>query len=445
MGRLFCGRNLARGPLGYMHPLMWPYIAGTSLAYGLIAAPLWGIMRLTGQASVQFAQRLGHYPVRPSTGTDRLWLQAVSVGEVRLAVDLLRRLLQVRPSVEVVLSVGTPNGYREARRLAGEMAEVVYFPVDCLPAARQALKRVRPKAVVIFETELWPLFLQTAQDMGIRLGLVNGRISERTALFYRYLRPLFRQTMAGFDWAGAISEADAARLAGLGIPAERLIVTGNAKSGLGLNGADRAKAEELSHLLGLENRPVLVAGSIRGGELDELIPAFKGILGQVPEAVVVLAPRHLVRLSQIQRALSKAGLDHQLRSSIGPGNPRRARLVILDTMGELMSVYSTARAAFVGASLSRQGGQNPLEPAWWGVPVLFGPHMDDFKEPAQRLIQADGAKVVHNGRQLALEAKALLTETALRDKMGLAAKKVALSPGPAAERSLEVMLRVIDG
>lgn len=431
-----------------MHPTMWPYIAGTSLGYSLIAAPLWGILRLSGVASVQFAQRLGSCPVlppHPADGNGRLWLQAVSVGEVRLALPLIRGLINVRPGVEVVLSVGTPAGFREAKRLAGGLAEVIYFPLDTLPSVRRALRRIRPTAVVLLETELWPVFLHTAAAFGVRLGLINGRISERSARFYRYLGPLFRPALSGFHLAGAISGADAARLAGLGIPSDRLVVTGNAKSEAAPPESDGRAVDELKSLFCVDGRPVWVAGSIRGGETEEVVNAFVEIRRRVPEAMLIIAPRHLLRLGQIQRHLGRAGLEHQLRSELGPAAPRRAPVVILDTMGELMSVYALADAAYVGASLTDQGGQNPLEPAWWGVPVLFGPHMDDFREPADRLLAAGGAIRVNTAGELAGRVTDLLTDGDLRRRTGHAAREVGRVSGDAAGKSIDLMRRILAG
>lgn len=429
-----------------MNPILWPYLAGTTLIYGLLAVPLRLIVGRRSARGEEIAERLGGYPVRPRRpGRDRLWIQAVSVGEVRLAALLIDGLLEKRPSLEVILSTGTRAGREEAKRLLKNRGEVVYFPVDAPPAVGRAFRRLNPDAVVILETELWPAFLHRARQRGVGLALVNGRISDRTDRVYRRLAPFFRPLMAQFKAVAALSDKDARRLIRLGAPAERTVVTGNAKADRPADGADENLADRLIDQLGLADRPVWVVGSVRGAEVDSVIEAFLAVRQDQPEAILVLAPRHLNRVAKIGTALREAGLDYQLRTGLGPEAPRRAPVVIVDTMGELFALYKAARAVFVGGSLVPLGGQNPLEAAYWGKPVLFGPHMADFAVSADRLLASGGAETVADATALAGRVAFYLAHPDRADQAGRAAAEVVRRGGGAVDRDIDLILQLLTG
>lgn len=430
-----------------MKPIFWPYLAATSLAHGLVAAPLSCGLRLAGAEPQELKQRLGFYPkllASSKAAGPRLWMQAASVGEVRLAVSLLEDLKEQRANLSLVLSAGTRAGFREAARLAGDLAEVVYFPLDSPLSVVRALKAVRPEMVVLLETELWPIFLWAALGRQIKVVLANGRISDRTALAYRLMAPAFRPLLARFTLAAVISQRDADRLKHLGVPAERIFVTGNAKAGSLPAKADLKMAQRLQERLGLKDRPVWVAGSIRSGEISQVVEAFRRVKAEVPEAVLVVAPRHLRLVRELAKSLRRAGLDFKRRSQIASTKEPVPQVVILDTMGELFDLYASARVALAGGSLVPLGGQNPLEPAHWGVPVLFGPHMDDFREVADDLLQAGGASLVLDADDLARQVCNLLTDQNLNDRMGLAARQVCLRQTGAAKRTIELVLKALD-
>lgn len=425
-----------------MNPTLWPYLVGTGLAHGLIV-PWWGFLRLIGRDSPHRRQRLGRYPeARPAGSGTRLWMQAVSVGEVRLAAALLGALKDRRPDIDLILSTGTSTGQAEARRLAGDLARVVYFPLDTPPSVRRALSCLSPDLAVMVETELWPNFLREAGRRGIGLALVNGRISDRSDRSYRRLRPFFRPLLSRFRTVGAISQKDARRLTGLGAPAERTVVTGNAKAAsLGLQ-ADPQKAARLGRELGLDGRPVWVAGSIRSGEERIVIEAFKKVLETRPETVLVLAPRHLDKAEAMTRELEMAGLDYTRRTE--PGGEAQTRVLVLDTLGELFQVYYSARVALVGGGLMPLAGHNPLEPAFWHKPVLFGPHMDSFAGQAEALVSAGGGLVIEDARELARAVIELLGDDDRRQAMGRAAGKVCAADGQGFERTIDLLVDLVD-
>ncbi len=429
-----------------MNPIFWPYWAGSALAYGLIAAPMWAVLRLLGVGREEYSQRLGIYPhlQRPKPRpARRVWLHAASLGEVRLAFGLLQALHQARPELSLVLSTGTKAGRSEADRLARGLAEVIYFPFDSPVCVRKALRAIRPEMIVLLETELWPIFLELALKNGVKVALINGRISDRTSAAYRYLAPGFRPILKRLSLVGAISAIDASRLRHLGVPVDRLIVTGNAKMDSLISQADPAAAARLAAALDLDERAVWVAGSIRPAEEPVIINAFRRVRKALPEAVLVIAPRHLRRVKSLSQLLSRAGLDHQLRSLINGRQSRVAPVIILDTMGELFGLYRSARVALSGGSLVPLGGQNPLEPAFWGVPVLFGPHMDDFAEASTRLLESGGARLV-SAEDLADQVIDLMTDRGLNERMGRAARLSCQEQLGAVERSVEIILQALD-
>ena len=432
-----------------MNPALWPYLAGTTLVYPFIGA-WWKALELTGRGLEEHRQKMGfHRTGSGRTGQRTIWIQAVSVGEVRLAVGFLDELRRRRPELGLILSTGTRTGQAEARRLAGDFCRVVYFPLDTLPGVRRALATLRPELFVLVETELWPIFLARALESGVKVALVNGRISDRTARAYRFLAPVFRPLLGRFSRVAAVGDRDAVRLARLGAREERLLVLGNAKKdGLSLQ-ADPEGAEELGRRLGLTGRPVWVAGSVRSAEEEAVISAFGRVRRSLPRAVLAIAPRHLERVPALIGRLEEAGLDYFRRSGLDNGrSPKgkepRSSVVILDTLGELFSLYRAGKVAFVGGGLAPLGGHNPLEPAFWEKPVLMGPHMGHFGEPAGKLIHAGGAAQVADEKELAHKVTELLGDDELRKRMGRAAGRVCRQKDGAFERTVELILAALE-
>ncbi len=427
-----------------MNLALWPYLALTSLGYGLIC-PGAALLRLTGRDRRKLSQRLGRYePESLKKNGPRIWMQAVSVGEVHLAAGLLAELKKRRPELDLVLSATTKTGRAEAERLTAGTARVVYFPFDTYPGAGGAVRSIDPDLLVLVETELWPLILTRVLAHGARVALVNGRISDKTARGYRFLSPWFRPLLRRFDKVGAVGERDAARLINLGVGRDRITVTGNAKQDSLAFRADEAEARSLRDRLGLAGKPVWVAGSLRAGEEETVIAAFKTVLRSVPEAVLVAAPRHPERVAVLAGMLKSAGLDFHLRSELNGRPPLPKPVIILDTMGELLAVYGSAWVALVGGGLSPHGGHNPLEPAYWDKPVILGPHMDHFAEPAGKLLAAGGAVEVDGAGELARRVTSFLTDESLRIETGRIAGAVCRQKSGAFERSVDLILETLD-
>lgn len=388
------------------------YQAYRFLAAGLFfpaLAPFYLYSRLTGKFKEGFSQRLGRYSRREigrPAGRPRIWMHAVSVGEVRAAVAIRRAVKGLLPDSTVILSTTTDTGQATARQASGPEDTCIYAPVDAPFAVGRALRTFRPDLLAVCETEIWPNWLMQAQREGIRAALVNGRISSRSFRRYLRIRPLIAPVMDCLQTFSMISEADAARIQKMGADPSRIRVHGNAKYDKLLEQASDADRRRMERLMGLAPEdPVLVAGSVRGAEAKKVLDAFCRIRASLPQAMLVLAPRHLKNASLFAALASERGLTVQARSALeAPGVERTAAVVVLDTMGELMAAYGTATVVFCGGSLAPLGGQNLLEPAAWAKPVLYGRFTEDFADARQILESNGGGETVADEEQLAKRA-----------------------------------------
>lgn len=359
-------------------------------------------------------ERLGWLPatVQP-TGVGSLWLHAVSVGEVLSAVELIRRLRAVRPDLQLYVSTATLAGRATAeQRLAGLVSGVFFAPLDYVSVLRRLLRRLRPVAVVVLETEIWPHLYREAKRAGASLVVVNGRISDRALPRYLRWRWFFREALRWPDAIYAQSAADAQRYAALGAPRERVRVAGNLKYDFQ---PPRQLAEDLSEFLDrLRPRAVWVAASTMppagAGDPDEddaVIQAF----GELRRAglLLILAPRRPERFESAAEKLRAAGVPFVRRSQLRDGLELPG-VLLLDTIGELAGVFARADVVFMGGTLARRGGHNILEPAYFAKPVIAGPHMENFAEMAQEFTAAGALVRIARPDQLAGAVARLLEE-----------------------------------
>ncbi|MCF8042239.1 MAG: hypothetical protein K9K36_13685 [Desulfarculaceae bacterium] len=400
--------NLALGLAGTSLPGLW---LGSRLARS------WG----------EFWPRLGLYRDLPPAGNGpRVWLQAVSVGEVAVAMAVAEELWARRPEIELSISSSTAKGLERAAELFAGRAKVLPFPLEAPWAVAGAWQKVRPQVYASLETELWPNFLAWLDNRGCDLLLLNGRISPRSFPRYMKARPFVAGCLERFSLLSMIGPEDAKRAKALGAPPERVRVEGNAKyAGL----AQRVAALDPEHLaqrLALGGAPLLVAGSVRTGEEQVVLGAFKQVLQGHPEAVLAVAPRHVEKSPRWLAAARDLGLSAQAWGELSPTQPRRGdtRVVVVDAMGRLLTLYGLAAAAFVGASLVPLGGQNPMEPAAWGVPVAYGPDMADFLDAAQALELAGASRMTINAEELAAWWEQMLFSPERAAQMGQAARTV---------------------
>jgi 3-deoxy-D-manno-octulosonic-acid transferase len=425
-----------------------PYhFAYNFLTFGLslvVLPAIWCHEKKDPERKAALGQRLGYDlheldPVMP--GRPRLWIHAVSVGEVKAAEAIVDALNITSNHASILLTTTTMTGQRDAcRRFAGR-ATVRYAPVDLWGPTRRFLCAHRPDLLVCMETEIWPNWIANAHGAGIKTVFINGRISDRSIRSYMKIRRLMKPALEKVDAFSMISEADARRIISLGAPAHRVQVNGNAKMDAPDLDRDDAGIQNLRRLYAVdETTPVFIAGSIRGAEADILMAVYERLAVQIPDLVFILAPRHLNRSSQIADIARAKGIEWQYRTQLGEtGAARSAPLVILDTIGELRDVYSIASVVFCGASLVPLGGQNVFEAAVWAKPVLFGPSMEDFEEARTLLEDAGGGICVKDGMELADRAVHLLMHPDDARRLGRLAKRAVLSNQGAARRHAQVI------
>jgi 3-deoxy-D-manno-octulosonic-acid transferase len=350
----------------------------------ILASPWFLLIGLArGKYLPSLRERLGHHTGPRSTND--LWVQAVSVGEVIAARTIVRAIQAARPGLSIVLTTTTLTGQTMARKLFPE-CRVAYFPFDFSLSVNRFLDHYAPRAYVTVETEIWPNVTRLCDARGIPVGLVNGRISDRSFIRYRRIRFMLGHVLALYRSMSVREEADRDRLAAMGAPRERIHVDGNVKFDFDAGDAPLEIAPEIERLA--RGRKIVVLGSIVEGE-DELVarelPAIVAA-----GAFVVLAPRKPERFDATAKAIEGAAVRMLRRSALVPGEGE-ADLLMLDSIGELARVYRLATLAFVGGSLVPTGGHNPIEPAACGVPVAFGPHMSNFREIAAVFLEGDAA------------------------------------------------------
>ena len=411
--------------------------------------PFWFYTRLTGRYRDGINQRLGFYPksvVNRISGSPRIWLHAASVGEVSAAVAIIESLERLMPHGAVILSTTTEHGQALARDKLQSKATCVYAPIDFIVSVRKALSTIRPDILVCLETEIWPNWLFEARRMGVRLALVNGRISVRSIKGYLKIRCLIREALRQVESFSMIREADAQRLMMLGVPREKIVVNGNAKFDLLLPMADASIKGEIEKFYNLNgNIPVFVAGSTRGSEHEIVVDVYEKIFETLPETLLIIAPRHLEKVRHIKDMVLRRGFSCQFKTDLDKtGGSRTASVVIMDTIGDLQSTYSIASIVFCGGSLEPLGGQNILEAAVWGKPVLYGPSMDDFLDAKALLDKTGGGIQVKDGRELAEKALYYLTHPAEADAVGRLAKKAVMLNKGSAGKHADVIYRLLN-
>ncbi len=398
----------------------------------------------------------------PPPGWPRLWLHGVSVGEILAAVPLVREIKALLPQAGLIISTGTETGQAVARRhFAPASALVCYFPLDLPWAVRRYLEYLRPHLYISLESEIWPNFLLAAHHRGIRLALLNARLSARSfARFRRYRKYIF-DIINLFEIIAAGSAQDYDRLAALGLPRHKLHLTGNLKvdgllsrvAELSQEGSEArsqgfAQASPRSSLQAalrlLPGRPVFLAASTHPGEEAMVLEAYKRLRGPYPTLLLILAPRHPERAQEIGALLQRRGLPYHHWHRLKSGEEGRTESVVLvDTIGDLLAFYGVATVAFVGGSLVPHGGQNILEAAAWGLAPLYGPHVHNFRWAQEILEEVAGGFLVPEVESLTTIARRLLDQPELRQAAGLRAREALLRHQGAARRQAEMVTELL--
>jgi 3-deoxy-D-manno-octulosonic-acid transferase len=422
--------------------MYWLYSLCLSVGL-LLYLPVFVVKRiLPGRYTLALRERLGWVPRAPApSGLPRLWIHAVSVGEVVAAAPLIHALRERRPNLRIILSTVTPTGAKVADELfRGEVTRII-FPVDLAFAMRRAVRGIAPHGVIAMETELWPHLFRELKRKGIPSMIANGRISDRSFRRYRWARLFLRRLFSGITLLAMQTEEDARRIMVLGAAPERVVITGNLKADAlpGDDGMERL----WQRLLGLHGEePVWVVGSTHRGEEAIILDVFHRLHRDDPRIVLVLAPRHPERVPEIESLIRDRGLKSVRRSQL-PRAQSQGAVILLDSVGELAQVYRIADVVFVGGSLVPFGGQNIMEPALRRKPVLFGPHVMNFREVAGLLKQAGGGLQVEDGDGLEAAVRRLLRDQPERIQMGEAAYQAVRTRQGAVLKTVELIERYL--
>ena len=367
-------------------------------------------------------------------------VHAASVGEVNAARKMITSLMQNHPELPVTVSTLTPTGSAQVRRALGESVGHCYVPLDLPGAVGRFLDRLDPRLFIIVETEIWPNLYRGAREREIPLMMANARLSERSLRRYRVAAEFVAQSLNTVAWIGAQSADDHRRLVECGADADAVRMTGNLKFDLDVPGDLSERGSSLRAVWGA-SRKVLVAGSTHEDDEAVVIPAFLGLLRELPDALLVLAPRHPERFSRVAQSVRAAGLKTELYSH-GEACSPQAQCFVIDTVGQLLTYYACGDVAYVGGGMGDVGGHNALEPAALGLPVLFGPNMANAREIADQLLACQAARQVSDVQGLSAAVRQILGEDGLRRRMGraglslVAANKGALGATMAAVRNL---------
>jgi 3-deoxy-D-manno-octulosonic-acid transferase len=390
------------------------------------------------------AKFLGRVPRRAG---DRpcLWLHAVSVGEVNLLQPLLNQLGHEHPDWECVVSTTTRTGFALARKkYAGY--QVFYCPLDFSWAVHQAVRRIRPRLLVLVELELWPNLIRAAREYGASVALVNGRLSDRSARGYGRIRYFVRRVLAQLDLVAAQDGRYAERFRALGARSDTVHVTGSIKFDGAQIERDNPATQRLRQLWNIpDDAFVFLAGSTQDPEEQMALAVFAEIASPCPGARLILVPRHPERFDDVARLLDQSGVAWQRRSRLGEPAPTRepARVLLVDVVGELGAWWGVANVGLVGGSFGPRGGQNMIEPAGYGVAVCFGPNTGNFQDVVAQLLARQGAVVVHDQHELAAFVHRCLTRPDEARELGLRARQLVVEQQGATLRTIRLLAPLV--
>lgn len=378
-----------------------------------------------GKYRHKFWQRFGLYSprVRKRLGNGRrIWIHAVSVGEILIAKKLIREMRRENPAASFVLSTTTSTGFKLAAREKSPWLEPIYNPLDFYFTARRAVRTIRPRMLILVEAEVWPNIVCEARAVGAGIALVNARLSPRSERRFRAARWITAPVFNQLDLLCLQEPEDIERWAGLGVERKRLIVTGSIKfDDSGKAGGIRRDFTPVLSALGVEpGAPVLLAGSTFEGEEILVAEVYRALRQEFPNLFLIIVPRHFERAPAVASQLEKSGFQVALRTR--PPVSEKSDLLLVDTTGELRDWFACATVVFMGKSLCAKGGQNPAEPVAAGVPVVFGPHMQNFATLSRQFLRHGGAREVSDAQTLQEAVACLLADPLLRETMAANAR-----------------------
>ena len=401
-----------------------------------------------GRAVGRVRDRFGRLPEPINRDHRRsVWIHAVSVGEVLTARSLLRDIRLAYPAHGVFVSTTTSTGQQVARQLGDAVDGVFYAPLDLVPFVTRALDRIRPDVVMFVDTEIWPNWVRACRRRGAKTIIVNARVSDQSYRGYRLVRFFMRRVLQDVDRVCAQTKIWGDRFVDLGLPPERLAVTGSLKfdaldvaaTGADLHVGDRV----LRYFAFTQGQPVLIAASTLEGEDEPVLRAFAKLRVAAPGVALILAPRHPERVGAVVALATRHGFSTVRRSGLEIDSTTGPDVVVLDTVGELPRLFQLATLVFVGGSLVPAGGHNILEPAIFGKPVVFGPHMSNFAEIAAQFLEKAAAIQVASPHDLEGTLVRLLADPVEQASLGAAARALVEANRGARARHLSVLAEVL--
>ena len=407
------------------------------------------ILVFKGKLHREFPERFGRYALAKEkallSGRDRIWIQAVSVGEVAVCKSLIPLLKEKFPGHDLVVSTITKAGNDLAKKLFSKDAVIIYFPLDFGFTVRRAIKYIKPRIYIMIETEIWPNLLSELSLNSVPSVMINGRISDRSIGKYRLVKPFLKNVLSKICAFCMQDTIDAERVIELGAPPDRVKVTGNMKFDAEVL-ANVGASDAVRRSMNLnEDDPLLVAGSTHEGEEETIVEAFKELILEFPKLKLLIAPRHISRVGEIEKIIKKSGFEPVRVSGLNAVRSTQyaVRILILDTIGYLNEAYSAATLVFIGGSLVKHGGQNPVEPAVMGRAILLGPHMFNFRYITKVLLKEGAALQITGKEELVKDLKMLLRDPLKRSELGDKAKRVIAENRGATKKNLEKISEIL--
>jgi 3-deoxy-D-manno-octulosonic-acid transferase len=389
----------------------------------------------------RWGERFGFNKITPDAPV--IWVHAVSVGEARAAVPLINELFNRYPDTPVLVTTMTPTGSTEILRQLGDRVLHCYVPYDLSWSVNRFLNQLRPCLAVTLETELWPNIFNGCKQRGIPIVVANARMSESSMRGYLRFEKLTRSTLEQVSLIAAQSRADARRLQRMGAPSEIISITGSIKFEIKLPASLREAAESLRRDFG-SMRPVWIAASTHDDEEKKVLVAFRELRRKYPDLLLLLVPRHPERFLSVAKISRRDGFNTVLRSELQGPVSEDTEVIVADSMGELLKLYTASDVAFVGGSLVPVGGHNVLEACAVGLPVIFGPHMFNFDEISQLTLSRKAGIQVDSNRDLVAAVETYLDDANLRFETGEKGKKLVQQNRGALERTSELIFALAE-
>ncbi|MBL8795730.1 MAG: 3-deoxy-D-manno-octulosonic acid transferase [Planctomycetia bacterium] len=404
-----------------------PWLVYKAITTGKYRRGLWA--KLTGATSLS--------PGNP------VWFHGVSVGEIHLLRQVIARWRHRHPDGQCIISTTTDTGFEEAKKHFPDVP-IIYWPFDFSWAVERALRDIAPRLVVLAEGEIWPNFLLAAKRRGIPVATINGRMSPRSLARYQKLSALVRPLFRKLDLLAMQTERFAQGVRQLGARPERVAVTGNVKFDGVRSDRQNPKTLELAQLLDVRSGDLVwIAGSTQAPEEEIALDIYRRAKAEQPALRLILVPRQRERFDEVARLLERSGLSYLRRSQLEPRSVAlglRSSIILVDTIGELGALWGLADVAYVGGSMDgRRGGQNMIEPAAYGAAVLFGPHVWNFRETVEQLLQRQAAVQIEDAAELEEVVFRLLADADERQRRGAAAQRYVLEQQGATERTLDLL------